>query len=185
MKNEKIGVLLLRGFPSLYRRLRSKVYAFILNAKKLNVGRNVTLSGTKNISFGEGVLIGNQCWLDAIDEGKIVIGDYVSMSQSVHVAAKKYVRIGNGCLIGSDVLITDHNHGYGVEVTHLAPKMRELIIKGSTEIGENCWLGDNVKILSGVTLGYNVIVAANSVVTRSFPANCIVGGVPAKLIKMQ
>ncbi|MCV5296683.1 acyltransferase, partial [Escherichia coli] len=49
--------------------------------------------------------------------------------------------------------------------------------------GENCWLGDNVKILSGVVLGSNVVVGANSVVTRSFPANCIIGGIPAKLIK--
>lgn len=185
MRNEHLGILIMRSIPSLTRRLRSKMYAFILGAKYLNIGRNVILSGTKNISFGETVLIGNQCWIDAIDEGVIIVGDHVSMSQNVHIAAKKYVKIGDGCLIGSDVLITDHNHSYGIEKSCILPKMRGLTIKGNTVIGVNCWLGDNVKILSGVVLGDNVVVAANSVVTKSFPSNSIVGGTPAKIIKMQ
>lgn len=184
MRHERIGVLLLRAFPSFYRRLRSKLYALVLDANNLKLGRNVTLSGTKNIRLGSNVLIGNQCWLDAIEQGKIIISDDVSMSQNVHIAAKLHVKLGRGCLIGSDVLITDHNHSYGSEMSHVAPKMRGLTIKGDTVIGDNCWLGDNVKILSGVHLGDNVIVAANSVVTKSFPSNCIVGGIPANLIKV-
>lgn len=183
MRNEKLIILILRGGPSFYRRLRSRIYAMIFNTEKLTIGRNVSLSGTNNIYFGRNVLVGNQSWLAAINSGKIIIGDNVSLSKNVHIAANQCVRIGNGCLIGSDVLITDHNHGYGRELIYVPPKERKLIIKGNTEIGENCWLGDNVKILSGVVLGSNVVVGANSVVTRSFPANCIIGGIPAKLIK--
>jgi maltose O-acetyltransferase len=53
----------------------------------------------------------------------------------------------------------------------------------SVKIGKNCWLGHGVTILKGVELGDNVTVAANSVVTGSFPANVVIAGVPAKIIK--
>ncbi|MEQ4679649.1 hypothetical protein ABN069_14010 [Providencia rettgeri] len=50
-------------------------------------------------------------------------------------------------------------------------------------MGENVWISDNVKILSGVTLGNNIVVAANSVVINDFPSNVIIGGIPAKILK--
>ncbi len=53
----------------------------------------------------------------------------------------------------------------------------------SVKIGKNCWLGSSVTILKGVELGDNVTVGANSVVTKSFPSNCVIAGVPAKIIK--
>ena len=53
----------------------------------------------------------------------------------------------------------------------------------SVKIGKNCWIGNSVTILAGVELGDNVTVGANSVVTKSFPSNVVIGGVPAKIIK--
>ena len=53
----------------------------------------------------------------------------------------------------------------------------------SVKIGKNCWIGNSVTILPGVELGDNVTVGANSVVTKSFPSNCVIGGCPAKIIK--
>lgn len=50
-------------------------------------------------------------------------------------------------------------------------------------IGDNCYLGLGVRIFGSITIGNNVIIGANSVVTRDMPDNCIVGGVPAKIIK--
>ena len=55
--------------------------------------------------------------------------------------------------------------------------------KGEVEIGNNVWIGDKATILAGVVIGDNVIVAANSVVTKSVPSNTIVAGSPAKIIK--
>ena len=53
----------------------------------------------------------------------------------------------------------------------------------SVNIGRNVWIGDGVCVLPGVTLGDNVIVGSNAVVTHSFPANSVIAGCPAKLIK--
>lgn len=53
----------------------------------------------------------------------------------------------------------------------------------SIKIGRNCWIGGNVTILPGVILGDNVTVGANSVVTKSFPSNVVIAGVPAKIIR--
>ena len=54
----------------------------------------------------------------------------------------------------------------------------------SVVIGRNVWLGGGVTIVKGVTLGDNCVVGANAVVTRSFPANCVIAGVPARVIRM-
>lgn len=53
----------------------------------------------------------------------------------------------------------------------------------SVKIGNNCWIGNSVTILAGVELGDNITVGANSVVTKSFPSNCVIAGCPAKIIK--
>jgi acetyltransferase-like isoleucine patch superfamily enzyme len=53
----------------------------------------------------------------------------------------------------------------------------------SVKIGKNCWIGNGVTILAGVELGDNVTIGANSVVTKSFPSNVVIGGVPAKILK--
>lgn len=164
--------------------MRSKFYSAAFSTSGLVVGRNISIVGTKNISIGSHVVLGNQTWLDCIDNAILIIGDDVSFSQNVHVSAMVEVRIGNGCLIGSDVLVTDHDHSFGAEYNEILPKKRPLKTRGKTILGRNVWLGDNVKILSGVSLGDNVVVASNSVVNQSFPDNVVIGGIPAKILKV-
>ncbi len=183
LKRERFTYLIIKIIPALLNRIKNFYYSYIFKTKQLRLGKNISFSGTKNISIGHNVLIGNQAWIDAISDGKISIGNNVSFSQNVHIASKYSVKIGNGCLIGSDVLITDHNHTTGLMHRDILPKNRELDVKGKTEIGENTWLSDNVKILSGVILGKNCVVAANSVVICNFPSDVVIGGIPAKIIK--
>ena len=118
---------------------------------------------------------------------KLKIGDFVSVGESVHIAASTYVEIKNNVLIGSRVLITDHNHG-SYSGDHQSsplevPAKRTLFSSGPVIIHENVWLGDGVVILPNVEVGFGTIVAANSVVTKSLPAFAIAGGIPCRVFK--
>ena len=82
-------------------------------------------------------------------------------------------------MIADFVTIRDYNHDY------LSKKEGGLlnILKESIVIGKNCWLGSKVTINSGISLGDNVVVGANSVVTKDFGSNLVIGGCPARILK--
>lgn len=84
------------------------------------------------------------------------------------------LEIGEGTLWANNVCVQTGNHD-------LIDRRKYNL--ASVKIGKNCWLGTSVTILAGVELGNNVTVGANSVVTKSFPSNCVIAGVPAKIIK--
>lgn len=85
--------------------------------------------------------------------------------------------IGDGTLIGSHVVLATINHGQD-------PKERADNYPSPIHIGKNVWIGSHATILPGRTIGDNAIVAAGAVVTKDVPEGAIVGGVPAKIIKM-
>lgn len=109
----------------------------------------------KNIHIGKDVFINACCCFQ--DQGGIQIGD--------------------GTLIGHQVVLATLNHDFD-------PKKRKDIIPAPIQIGENVWIGSNSVIVGGVTIGDNAIIAAGSVVTKDVDANTVVGGVPAKFIKL-
>ena len=107
------------------------------------------------------------------------------MEFNCHIGAINEIEIQDNVLIGSNVYISDHFHGNNdYSDIDLAPSERELFHKGRMIIGRNVWIGDSVSILPGVSIGENTIIGTNSVVTKSFPSNVIIAGVPAKIIKI-
>lgn len=121
---------------------------------KLRVKRNADIS--MFIEIGNYSELGSNC----IIQSNTVIGDYVIMGPNVKIYTK--------------------NHGYKDITTPMAlQKVTNEIVK----IGNDVWLGANVVITPGVTIGNHVIVAAGAVVTKDFPDYAIIGGVPAKIIK--
>ena len=80
--------------------------------------------------------------------------------------------------------IGDNAHGgLSWEESMIPPIRRQLVSKGEIKIGENVWICDKVTILGGVTIGDNVIIGADSIVTHDIPSNSIAAGIPAKIIK--
>lgn len=109
----------------------------------------------KNTHFGKDVFLNSGCRFQ--DQGGITIGD--------------------GVLIGHNVVLATLNHD-------IDPKKRANLIPTPIVIGKNVWIGANATVLPGVTIGDGAIVAAGAVVAKDVPENTVVGGVPAKIIKM-
>jgi acetyltransferase-like isoleucine patch superfamily enzyme len=117
---------------------------------------------------------------------EIVIGDNVSIMRNCLISSANRIVIGNGCLLGDNVFITDNLHGSGSkQELKVSPSVRKLYSKGPVVIGDNVWIGRNVCIMPGVTIENGAIIAANAVVTHDVKFESIVAGVPAKVIKSE
>ncbi len=159
------------------------------HGKRINIGRHNKFENLKNVIIGNDFSSLDGLWIGAYNyyfqfeyHPNIIIGNNVHFSRNCHVGAIDSVIIDDNVLIGSNVLINDHSHGQTNNFSMPRFKL-ELVSNGPIHIGENCFLCDNCCILGGVTLGKNCIVAANSVVNKSFPDNCLIAGSPAKLVK--
>jgi len=119
-------------------------------------------------------------------DSQIILDENVQANYRLHIGACSSVTIGSGTLFGSDCLVMDHSHGsYGPDIhssPETPPQKRDLFSK-PISIGKNCWFGDRVAILPGVTIGDGVVVGVGSVVTTNLPSNVVAVGSPARIVK--
>lgn len=149
------------------------------------------LVGADCISIGAQCFFERYLYLTAIKiyngehyNPEITIGKMCSFGAFNHITCINKVIIGDNCLTGKWVTISDNNHGTtDFDVLHEAPTKRNLSSKGAVIIGNNVWIGDKASILAGVTIGDGAVIAANAVVTKDVPAYSVVGGNPARIIK--
>lgn len=154
-------------------------------------GKIGRLLGAENISIGRSSGFDDYfyltCWKKCEKkdvEPMIQIGNNCSFGAFNHITSAEQVVIGNNCLTGKWVTISDNNHGTtSYDDLKLPPLKRPIVVKGRVLIGDNVWIGDKVSILSGVSIGNNCVIAANSVVTKSVPSFCVVAGNPAVIVK--
>jgi len=117
---------------------------------------------------------------------QLIIGDNVMANYRLHIGSAKYIKIGSNTLFGSDCTVMDHSHGgyNGVfQSDPSVPPIKRDLISSPIVIGNNCWFGDRVFIIQGVTIGDGVVIGAGSIVTKDIPSNSLAVGVPAKIIK--
>jgi acetyltransferase-like isoleucine patch superfamily enzyme len=173
-KYARLAVRLLRRRLT-NRRLHSDGLAFIGPGVVLQIGRRGRIELGRWSWLGHGTKI--RC-----HEGVVSIGAKTVLGQECTISAYQHVSIGRECVIADRVMLIDFDHGV-VEVER--PIRLQGIYKRDVRVGNNVWIGYGACILRGVTVGDNAIIGTNSVVTRDVPANAIVGGVPARLIRMR
>jgi acetyltransferase-like isoleucine patch superfamily enzyme len=133
------------------------------------------------IRFGRFVWIGDGTKIRC-HEGVVEIGSKTVMGQECTISAYQRVRIGEQCVIADRAMFIDFDHGI-VEVER--PIRSQGIYKRDVEVGNNVWIGYGACVLRGVSIGDNSVIGTNSVVTKDVPANAVVGGIPARIIRMR
>lgn len=176
------------------------------------VNATVALSSTilspKQITMGKNLRIGKACFVDALSTDGIKLGNRVTLGKYTCIECTgsladlgKGLKVGNnvglgthgfyGCAggieIGNDVLVGNycsfHSENHNFEDISRPIRMQGVNRKG-IKIGNNCWIGAKATILDGVEIGDGCVVAACALVTRGvYPANSVIGGIPAKVIK--
>jgi acetyltransferase-like isoleucine patch superfamily enzyme len=156
-------------------RLVTDGICFICPGVKFEIGPNAKLH------IGRWVWIGHDSKI-RVHEGEVRIGAKTVMGQECTISAYQHVEIGRECIMADRVMLIDFDHGV-VEVER--PIRLQGIYKRDVKVASNVWMGYGACVLRGVSVGENAIIGTNAVVTKDVPANAVVGGVPAKLIRMR
>lgn len=189
--------------------LRSKLYPLLLGRVGRGVffGANVVLRHPHKIFIGDDVVIDDNCMLDAKGASNkgIFIGDGVFVGRNTIVSCKDGdvrledgVNIGFNCVIfssssvviGQNTLVAAYCYfvgggNYDLERHDVTFAEQDGLDSLGIEIEANSWIGANVKILDGVTVGTGAVIGAGAVVRNSIPANTLAAGVPAQVLRQR
>jgi acetyltransferase-like isoleucine patch superfamily enzyme len=156
-------------------RWRTDGLVFFGRGLELQIARRGRVELGRFVWIGDGTKI--RC-----HEGRVEIGAKTVLGQQCTISAYRRVRIGEQCVIADRAMFIDFDHGV-VEVER--PIRLQGIYKRDVVVGSNVWIGYGACILRGVRVGDNSVVGANSVVTKDVPANAVVAGIPARVIRMR
>jgi acetyltransferase-like isoleucine patch superfamily enzyme len=195
------------GAPGLFLRMKLYPMLFASCGRKVVFGKNLTLRHAHKITLGDQVVIDDNVVLDAKGQdnkgivigdgvyigrnsivyckgGDLELGDRVNLSSNCQVFSSNKLRIGEGTMIGAfSYLLSGGEYDRESEVPYADQSGMET--KGPLLIGANCWLGARVTVLDAACVGDDSVLAAGAVVTRSFPENSLLGGVPARSLKSE
>lgn len=192
-----------------WMKVRGSLYSFGNKKiqKGLFMGKAVSIVEKKYLTIGSCVKLHDGVYIDALSIDGVHIGNDVILGRNSRIECTgslssigKGISIGNrttfgndcffgaagGIQIGEDVVagqyIRFHSENHNFEDTTRLIREQGVSHKGII-IGDNCWIGSGAVFLDGSEIGDGVVVAAGAVVTRKFPSNVVIGGIPAKILK--
>jgi acetyltransferase-like isoleucine patch superfamily enzyme len=157
------------------KRLQTDGICFICPNVTLEIGRDATLRIGRWAWIGHGSKI-------RVHEGEVSIGAKTVIGQDCTISAYQHVSIGRECIIADRVMLIDFDHG----VTEVERPIRlQGIYKRDVRVGHNVWIGYGACILRGASVGENSVIGTSTVVTKLVPANTVVAGTPARVIRVR
>ena len=168
-------------------KLRAIYYRRVMKSsgKFGHLGEDCFFRGCSSISVGTGLSLAGRDLFISDSGAQIIIGNYVSLNFNVMInvsGPNGEIRIGNDVMIGPNVVLRGNNHRY--ERRDL-PMRKQGHTPGKIVIEDDVWIGANVVVLPGVTIRKGAIIAAGAVVTRDVESYALVGGIPAKTLKIR
>lgn len=184
-----INILRSYSIIGLLRLIRDLIYTKLFYRPARIVRLPIYIRKLNKINFGKRLTTGVGLRVDILSKkGELIIGSDVQINDYCHIGVLEKVKIGNQTIIGSKVLIMDHNHGIftqpSIESSPYVSPIKRPLESNPIFIGENVWIGENVMILPGTNIGNGCIVSAGSVVSGLFPDNTLISGNPGK-VKMK
>lgn len=184
-----------RLFLSAYRvwvRLRSKVFSLLISGAFAHFGRKTVLmyplrlEGETRIAIGDRVFIGPGSWLQTLPDGEnnsvaVSIGKGTSVAGACVISAVRSVQLEENVLLARNVYISDHMHKY--TDTEIPVKAQGVERIKPVLVKRGAWLGQNVVVCPGVTIGTGAVIGANSVVIEDIPDFSVAVGAPARVVK--
>lgn len=150
----------------------------IENSIHNNIEKNV-----KMYNHGKKIKIGNYFYarsnvsINTEDKGKITIGDNVFINRNSIISCRDCIQIKDGCIIGPNVCIYDHDHTFGKNGVEEGYKSEEVVIE------ENCWIGAGAIILKGTHIGKNSVIAAGTVLKGTYQENSMIYNTRETVVK--
>lgn len=177
---------------AIYRRIaylaRGSVYRLIIRASGGRCGRGLRVEpgfvlrhgAHAGIQIGSNVYIGMATVIDCPPNGRVIIGNDVTLTHGIVISSVLSVAIGNGTLIGEYVSIRDAEHGMDLSA---GPIRDQPMRAQGCEIDADVWIGRGCAILAGAKLRQGCVIGANSVVKGEIAAQMIAAGAPARTIR--
>jgi len=148
---------------------------FICSGVTFEIGPNA------KVVLGRWSWLGDGCKIRA-HEGVVEVGAKSVLGQECTVSCYQHISIGRECIIADRTMMIDFDHGT-VEVER--PIREQGIYKRDVRVGHNVWIGYGACLLRGVTVGDNSVIGTYAVVTKDVPADAVVGGAPARVLRMR
>ncbi|HWD84849.1 MAG TPA: acyltransferase [Solirubrobacteraceae bacterium] len=156
-------------------RLQTDGMCFIGPGVKFEIGRSA------RVKLGRWSWVGHGCKI-RVHEGELSIGAKSVLGQECTFSCYQRISIGRECIVADRAMMIDFDHGM-VEVER--PIREQGIYKREVHVGHNTWIGYGACLLRGVTVGDNSVIGTSAVVTSDVPDNAVVGGIPARIIRMR
>ncbi len=182
------GVLLDRiRFPGLWTGLRVDIQSqgrlTYGKGVRLGEGTRIDLLSGSVLQIGDGVIVGRNAYFSAGQDGQLSIGAGTAVQDMCRFLGN--VAIGKGCIFAPNVFISSGTHTFDA-LPHLPIKEQERVAPARSRpvrLFDDCWLGINVAVTPGVTIGRGCVIGANSVVTQDLPPYSVAAGNPARIIR--